>query len=427
MSEESARTTLEHIDHIITCHEQGRAPSSATDRWLKGIPDRKYDQFARAGLVSPRVRDGVKKNVGLIEWIDKYIADRADVKTGTTVTYQRARNSAKAFFGTAKRLSDVTQADAARFAEWLKKTGNRRDKKNGKKGLSQSTVRRTVGRMKQFFGAAIKQGYVQSDPFAELPSAVRENKDLFHFVEGSVIEDCLRVAPSTDWRTVLALGRYGGLRIPSELTRLRWKDVNFEKGRIVVRATKTEHHSQGGRRECPMFPELRRYLLEARKVAGPDAEYVIGNPRLRAAEANLRTGFLKIIKKAGHNPWPGLFVNLRKSRVTELVNAGYPLQSVAQWLGHSVGVLVRHYLMARDDDFQAAIEGVPTKKRSPRGDGGGDFGGHQVSTPDPQGYPAIRQKAAEITGNEAQRYLTDGHGDFRTVGDTELESVTSAV
>jgi hypothetical protein len=259
VSEESAQSTLGHIAHLINCHENGRAPNAATDRWLTGLPTSKYDQLARTGLVSPRVSQETKKDYGLIEWIDKYIADRVDVKTTTIETYTRARNSAKDYFGTATRLSAVTSADAAKFAGWLKKKGNRRDKKNAKRGLSPSTVRRTVGKMKQFFGAAIKQGY-----------------------------------------------------------------------------------------------------------------------------ANLRTAFEKIIQRAGHEQWPGLFVNLRKTRVTELANAGHPLQSVAQWLGHSVDVLIKHYLIARDEDFEAAIAGVTAKEQSPRGDGGGDNGNQQRPNSNPK-------------------------------------------
>ena len=38
------------------------------------------------------------------------------------------------------------------------------------------------------------------------------------------------------------LARLTGLRSPAELTPLTWADVNWEKGRLTVRACKTEHH-----------------------------------------------------------------------------------------------------------------------------------------------------------------------------------------
>ncbi len=38
-----------------------------------------------------------------------------------------------------------------------------------------------------------------------------------------------------------ALTRFGGLRCPSELTRLEWRDVDLPNGRMIIPASKTEH------------------------------------------------------------------------------------------------------------------------------------------------------------------------------------------
>ena len=72
--------------------------------------------------------------------------------------------------------------------------------------------------------------------------------------------------------------------------------------------------------------------------------------------ANLRTTFEKIIRRAGLQPWPRLFHNLRASRETELVE-NYPIQVVTSWLGNTPSVAMRHYLMTTDEHFAAAIGG----------------------------------------------------------------------
>jgi integrase len=64
-------------------------------------------------------------------------------------------------------------------------------------------------------------------------------------------------APNARWRGIIALARYGGLRIPSELTRLTWRDIDFDSGRIRIHAPKKENHKGWGIRYCPLFPELR--------------------------------------------------------------------------------------------------------------------------------------------------------------------------
>ena len=65
--------------------------------------------------------------------------------------------------------------------------------------------------------------------------------------------------PNTDWRTIVALCRYGGLRCPSEVLTLKWADVDWEHGRFRVHSPKTEHHPGKEVREVPLFPELREF------------------------------------------------------------------------------------------------------------------------------------------------------------------------
>ncbi len=49
---------------------------------------------------------------------------------------------------------------------------------------------------------------------------------------------------------------------------------------------------------------------------------------------NLRSQFTKIIKRAEVLPWPRLWVNLRSSCETELVQR-FPAHVTAAWLGHT--------------------------------------------------------------------------------------------
>jgi hypothetical protein len=67
----------------------------------------------------------------------------------------------------------------------------------------------------------------------------------------------------------------------------------------------------------------------------------------------------KIVRRAGLQPWPRLFHNLRASRETELVEK-YPVQVVTGWLGNTPSVAMRHYLMTTQQHFDAALrDGEP--------------------------------------------------------------------
>ncbi len=102
----------------------------------------------------------------------------------------------------------------------------------------------------------------------------------------------------------------------------------------MVTSPKTEHFEGKGSRTIPLFPELREVLSECHELAPEGAVYVVDERYRKAAKgpscwlnANLRTSFQKIVRRAGITPWPRLFHNKRASRETELVEQ-FPVQVV---------------------------------------------------------------------------------------------------
>ena len=103
--------------------------------------------------------------------------------------------------------------------------------------------------------------------------------------------------------------------------------------------------------------ELAQYLNEAwelkESIDKQNSEFVI--TRYRDTNMNLRTQLNRIIKRAGLNPWPKPFQNLRSTRETELVEK-YPLHVVCSWIGNSQLVAAKHYLQVTDDHFDKAVQ-----------------------------------------------------------------------
>ncbi len=97
---------------------------------------------------------------------------------------------------------------------------------------------------------------------------------------------------------------------------------------------------------------MKEWLLTARKEAGKDSVYVI--TRYRQTTQNLRATFLKIIKRAGLEPWPKLIQNLRSTRQTELCDT-FPAHVVCEWMGNSERVAKDHYFQITDRHFQMAL------------------------------------------------------------------------
>ncbi|MCK4340474.1 MAG: tyrosine-type recombinase/integrase [Phycisphaerae bacterium] len=201
---------------------------------------------------------------------------------------------------------------------------------------------------------AIRWKLGAENPFDGVRGGHQANESRKRFIAREDIESVIAEAPDAEWRAIVALARYGGLRMPSEAFALRWGDINWERGTIRVTCPKLAHRENHASRVIPLFPELREPLLNLFAEAEPGTEYVIARHRLGCA--NLRTHFERIIMRAGLTPWPRLFHNLRASRESELMRE-YDLATVCRWIGNSPAVAARHYAMSidLDADFRRAV------------------------------------------------------------------------
>ena len=127
-------------------------------------------------------------------------------------------------------------------------------------GLSESTVNKRCGNAKVFFNVAVKRKLIASNPFTELESKSFANKSRQYFLERKDADKILDACPDAQWKCLFALCRYGGLRCPSEVLSLRWCDINWEQGRMLIHSPKTERHEGRESRIIPIFPEIWPYL-----------------------------------------------------------------------------------------------------------------------------------------------------------------------
>jgi len=172
----------------------------------------------------------------------------------------------------------------------------------------------------------------------------------------------LDACPDAEWRLIFALARLGGLRVPLEILGLTWGDIRWAEGRFTVHSPKTEHHPGQESREVPLFPELLPCLSEAFERAEPGAEHVI--TRYRLPNQNLSTQFRRILRRAGIEPWPKLYQNLRSTRQTELTDC-FPVHVVCAWLGNRAPVVMKHCLQMTDERFRQAAQKAVQKAVQP--------------------------------------------------------------
>src|SRR5262249_46159282 len=148
------------------------------------------------------------------EWLEGYRAHRADVSAGTRTNYGIIANRLLAFFPADRHLRDITEGDADRWLVWLRQK------------YARPTVGQAVRAARQFWAQAIRDGAAALNPFAHLRAPSEVNTARAFFVDRATMEVVLAACPDHEWRLLLALARYGGLRTPSESLALEWTDVN---------------------------------------------------------------------------------------------------------------------------------------------------------------------------------------------------------
>ena len=354
-SKRMAETVKDHVEHLLAAKGAGVAVDLHSAKWLASIGSELRLKLVQADLIEPSAADNGPARLG--EFLADYIKHRADVKPATVATYRQGETSLIEFFGADRRLDSITAGDAERWRIWQTTEGNQRDKVRD--DLADNTVRRRTGLVRQFFAYAIRRKLIGENPFVGLAAAVHGNAKRQRFVTRGEITKALEATTCPQLRAVIALSRYAGLRIPSEIMKLRWNDIDLEAGQMTIRADKTEHHADGGLRVCPIFPELRPFLERLSDDANPGIDCPLSDPvftRWKSAAQNLRTAFLKVLARAGLQPWPKLFHNCRASRQTELLGE-FPAADVCSWLGNTQAVAMKHYAMPTADSFRRAVCG----------------------------------------------------------------------
>ena len=324
-----------------------------TAAWLGELGCLLYDKLAAVQLVPPRPD---AKHTTLGDFLDNYVKRRVDVKPATVEIWGQTVRNLKEFFGVGRDLRSINDGDAEDFKLHLVA-----------EKLASTTIAKRLQFARMFFRDACKRGMVRENPFAGVSAVAVIDEARQHYV---TVEDTQRLLAvcNREWRIIIGLCRFGGLRCPSEVLSLRWRDIGWSDGRIIITSPKTEHHQGKGRRIIPLFHELRPILEDAFKSAGDD-DYLLPDFRTAALgprgwrNCNLRTPFKRLIERAGLKPWPRLFHAMRGSRETDLAKE-YPLHIVTTWLGNTPRIAFKHYLMVPDAEFARAAESGAANGRS---------------------------------------------------------------
>ena len=406
---DAADSIARMVERIIAQRKTGE-PDRLLSNWLATIPDDLRARLEKAGLIE------AQKRVTLQSAVDAYIDFK---KAGwDKLTYENRMTENSWFFRYFKPGTLLEQIDrhaAVKFMNWLQ---------SQKELNSPAYINKILKWATSVYRYAILCGdFTSTNPFTGVRLPEKVLRDI-HYITVEYTDKLIEKCPSVQWRTVVSMLRFGGMR-PEEILLAEWSGVDWEAGTFTFISPKTERHPGKDRRTVPLFPRLRQALEEMRMAAEIESglilpRYIISSEKPRngwdtkrqAIENGKRMTLCqlsKYIKKAKlHNPG-AVPTNMRGSCSSDLKRK-YPEYAVDHWLGHTKEIARKHYDVVTADLFeQAAREdaygvdnGVDNRSQNRQTRDGA------VSSGIEQDFPQVLKNAEILRDTKKPREISQG-------------------
>jgi integrase len=335
MSQKTAESVLSRIENLIAAKRSHTAIDADTANWLSKIDDVLRSRVAAVGLCEESNR------ITLGRFLDEFLAENANKPANTVKNYKQWSKYLLTEFGRNMQLNELSRVCAEQWANRLY------DK------YAEATAARALKFARQIYHLARKRKHVTESPFDEVHIGSMVNTKTQAYITREDMTKIMSETRDNDWRVILVLVRYAGLRHPSETTLLRWEDVDWARDRFRVTSPKTKSHGKA-ERYAPLLPEITcvlRPIFDALPTTARTTATVLTTHL--DTEKNMRKPFCDLCQRVGIVPPPKPFVNLRASAERDLLDR-FPIAVVASWLGHSPEIALRHYTRVTDEDFRRA-------------------------------------------------------------------------
>lgn len=244
-------------------------------------------------------------------------------------------------------LQDVTRETLQAFFDEKAVKG----RKDGKGGLSPASLRQYKNIIHQTLNEAVKNGIIQTNPcqFVELPKKQRYESSYYNADQLKTLFDAICDDPIYPLVKITAL--YGLRR--SEVLGLKWDSVDFTAGRLTIKHTvskvttavcKDKTKNSSSHRSFPLTQEAREIFLKAkaderinRQLCGDEYEqndFIFKWPNGKPFSPDYVSSHFSLLLKNNHLPHIR-FHELRHSCASLLLNNGFTLKDVQEYMGHA--------------------------------------------------------------------------------------------
>ena len=241
-----------------------------------------------------------------------------------------------------ERLTDVDQRSVEKFVAARCKQ------------VEAATVNKDIRTLRAIFAKAVKRGYLETNPFADVEK-LREPERVLRILSLEEIEKLLAAAHSLRWKAFIYLALTTGMR-RGELCHLEWDDVDLASGVVTVQNKASWQTKSRKIRRLTLTPIAVRLLEELR--LSPKGSTVFQTRDGKPMVNNLSKSFGAIVKKAGIKHCT--MHDLRRTFVSYLAMAGVNEAIVQKLAGHaSISTTLKHYTHILPESLRRAQQSLP--------------------------------------------------------------------
>ena len=249
-------------------------------------------------------------------------------------------------------IQDITAGHIFDYVNYLSSDGGRKDNKIG--GQSTTSIRKIISILRQVFDYAVLYGDIKINPALQVPLPKKKNKkdERQVFMTAEDAQKMLDAFRNEEIGPIVFVTLYYGLR-KSEALGLRWQAVDFDANTITINHTvvggsriiaKDSTKSYCSQRTYELLPDVKDLLLKLRDQQEDYKcrlgsgyvvnDYIFKNPNgVPYRPDSLTRSFKRALDRHG---LPQMrYHDLRHSTASILVDKGWDINSIKEWLGHA--------------------------------------------------------------------------------------------
>ena len=287
-------------------------------------------------------------------------------------------------------IQDITAGHILDYVNYLSNDGGRKDNKVG--GQSITSIRKIISILRKVFDYAVLYGDIKINPALQVPMPKRDkhsntiNKNKRQvFMTADDAQKMLDAFREEEIGPIVFVTLYYGLR-KSEALGLRWQAVDFENNTISINHTvvggshiveKDSTKTYYSERTYQLIPDVKDLLLKLRDQQKDykqrlgsgyhNNDYIFKNPNgVPYRPDSLTRSFKRALERHGIPQMR--YHDLRHSTASILVDKGWDINDIKEWLGHSdistTANIYAHISHRRKVSLAKSLEGSLTFEQS---------------------------------------------------------------